>query len=279
MLLTTAGLGLDLYLDEHVGDLVRRRLQALAAVDDLRDRVMNLQRLFARLLLVVAHDLLGDVDEASRVDGVVRGVEDAAGVEVVPVAGEGELIVRRAGDDACLEARNGLVVHRRAEGARREDVAVDVEDALERYELRPELPVRALGLQRVDVGHRELRPAGMKLLAQVVADMTDALHHDVNARERRPAQLVLDARLDASPHAERGEGRRIPRPAVGRIDAGDPLGHRADDLHVLQPRPAVLRRDVVPAEIVDELAEGAEEGDPVEVLRREHEDALAAAVG
>ena len=73
------------------------------------------------------------------------------------MAGLGELVVRGAGDDAALDTRDGRVVQRRAERARREHVAVDVEDLIERNDLRAELAVRALGLERVDVGDGELR--------------------------------------------------------------------------------------------------------------------------
>ena len=90
--------------------------------------------------------------------------------------------------------------------------------------------------------------------------------------------LLLDARLDAAADAQRRERRRIARAAVRRIDARDPLGHRADDLHVLEPGAAVLGGDVVAAQVVDEPAERAEERDAVEVLRRPDDDALAAAV-
>ena len=140
--------GSEALLDQHVGDLVGGRLELLAAVDDLGDGVVDVQRLRARLVLVVPDDLLRDVDEAAGVDGVVGRVEDAARVEVVAVARNGELVVRGAGDDARLEPRDGVVVQGRAERARGEHVAVDVEDGVERDDRRAELAVRTLGLER-----------------------------------------------------------------------------------------------------------------------------------
>ena len=65
---------------------------------------------------------------------------------------------------------------------------------------------------------------------------------------------------------------------MAHVDAGDVLGHRADDLHVLEARAAVLGGDVVAAQVLDELAERAEHRDAVEVRLRPDEDALAAAV-
>ena len=118
----------------------------------------------------------------------------------------------------------------------------------------------------------------MELLAQVVADVTDALHGDVHALEIVLAELELHGRFDAATHAERGERRRIARAAMRWIDARHVLGLRADDLHVLEAGAAVLGGDVVTAHVLDEATERAEERDAIEVLLRPDEDALAAAV-
>ena len=253
-------------------------LELRAALGDVEDRVVDLQRLLPRLLRVVPEHLLRDVDEATGVDRVIGRVQDAARVQVVPVARLGELVVRGARDDGRLEPRDGRIVERRAERARREHFALDAEDVLERHHLRAELAVRALGLERVDVGDRELRARRVQLLAQVVADVTDPLHRDVHPFEGIPLQLELHARLDAAAHSESRERRRIARPAVLRVDAGDVLRHGAEHFHVLEAGAAVLGGDVVAAEVVDEAAERAEHRDAIEVLLRTNEHALAAAV-
>ena len=108
--------------------------------------------------------------------------------------------------------------------------------------------------------------------------MPHAQHRDVHAGERVLAQLVLHGRLDAAPDTERRERRRIARAAVRRIDAGDVLGHRADDLHVLEAGAAVLGGDVVAAQIFEEFPERAKERHAVEGVLGAHDDALAATV-
>src|SRR5690606_14433738 len=97
-----------------------------------------------------------------------------------------------------------------------------------------------------------------------------------DALQRVAPEGELDARLDASPHAERGERRRVAAAAVGGIDAGDVAGHAADHLHVLDRGAAVLGGDVVAAQVLDELPEGAEQGGAVEPALRPDDDRLAA---
>ena len=189
-----------------------------------------------------------------------------------------ELIVRGAGDDLRLEARDGRVVERGAERARRDHIALDLEDLVERDDARAELARGTLRLERIDIGDGYLRALRVELLAEVVADMADPLYRDVHALERVTSELQLHARLDAAAHAKRGEGRGIAGAAVRDVDAGDAPCHRADHLHVLEAGAAVLGGDVVATEVVDELAERAEERDAVEVLLGADEHALAAAV-
>ena len=72
-------------LDHHVGDLVGGGAHLVGSLQDLEDRVVDDEGLLPCLLGVVPLDLLGDVDEATGVDGVVGGVGDASRVEVVAV--------------------------------------------------------------------------------------------------------------------------------------------------------------------------------------------------
>src|SRR5690606_23696514 len=126
---------------------------------------------------------------------------------------------------------------------------------------RSELALRPLGLERIDVGHRELRARGVELATEVVADVAYALDGHVHVFERAAPELDLHAGLDAASHAERGEGRGVAGAAAG---ADDLFGDAADDLHVFDARAGVLGGVVLPAEAIEEAAEGAEDRRPVE---------------
>ena len=70
----------------------------------------------------------------------------------------GELVVRGAGDDAapgCAGWSWSLSAEPSAHGANTSHSIV--EDLVERHDRRAELALRALGLERVDVGDGELR--------------------------------------------------------------------------------------------------------------------------
>ena len=119
-----------------------------------------------------------------------------------------------------------VVVERRAERARREHVALDLEDLVERHDRRAELALRALGLERIDVGDGELGARRVELLAEVVADVADALHRDVHALERRRARAASFTQASMprrTPSAVNGDGS--PEPPCVDVDAGDVLGH------------------------------------------------------
>ena len=79
-----------------------------------------------------------------------------------------------------------------------------------------------------------------------------------------------------TPSAVNGDGS--PEPPCDGSTPVTCLVMRADDLHVLEAGAAVLGGDVVAAEVLDELAERAEQRHAIEALLRPDEDALAAAV-
>src|SRR5437660_8680885 len=126
---------------------------------------------------------------------------------------------------------NRVVVQPGAERARREHVALDFRDVVDRDDRRAELALRALALELVDVRDGQLRSRRVQLLAQVIADMPDALNCDVHAFQVILAELELHARLDPAADAKRSEGRGITGATMRRIDTTDMLGLRPDDLH------------------------------------------------
>src|SRR5690606_279964 len=106
----------------------------------------------------------------------------------------------------------------------------------------------------------------------------DALHRHVHPVEVAASHRELHAGLDAAPDAERREGARIARATVLGLHAGHAPGSRADDLHVLEARAAVLGGDVPAPQVLDEPAEGAEQPGAIELLPRLDDDALATSV-
>src|SRR4051812_4032747 len=81
-----------------IGQLAGGAAGGAGALGDLADGVVDAAGLDARLFSVVARELLGDVDEAAGVDGVVGGVEDAAALKFVVEVGVLKLVVGGSGD-------------------------------------------------------------------------------------------------------------------------------------------------------------------------------------
>ena len=113
-----------------------------------------------------------------------------SGAQRMPARGEqlgdgvvGELVVRRAGDRAAAQARDGLVVEHAAERARGEHVDVGRQRRAGSAQSRAELVgERALAL--VDVGDDELRAAARRAAARErAADAAEADHGDRAALE------------------------------------------------------------------------------------------------
>src|SRR5438552_19015899 len=73
--------------------------------------------------LVVAVELVGDVDDPAGVDDEVRRVEDPGLRERIGMAGPEELVVRRPRDGRATQLRDRLVVDDAPEGTGDEDIA------------------------------------------------------------------------------------------------------------------------------------------------------------
>src|SRR3970040_7835 len=101
--------------------------------------------------------------------------------------------------------------------------------------------------------------------------MADALNGHAQPLDRIPAQPELHAGFDPAADAERGVWARIAGAAVLPLCNRHMLGDRTDDLHVLDAGAAVFRRDVVPAQIVDELSERAKQRGSIEFAVRTYD--------
>ena len=143
--------------------------------EDAQHVVVDAARPAQGALLVVADELLEDVDQAAGVDHEIGGVEDPATLDFGAVAGGvGELVVGAAGDRFRLEARQGVVVEDRAEGAGGEDVALDVVDRFRSDDLDAQLAGLGDGAG-VDIAADEPRPFVLQVAGEIAADATESL--------------------------------------------------------------------------------------------------------
>src|SRR6185369_10139954 len=111
-----------------------------------------------------------------------------------------------------------FVVDDAAQRARGEDIRLDAEDAVVLHRLRAEVFDDALHFPAIDVGDDELRARLMELLAQVRADVPEALDGDHLALERIGSPSMVGRRLDRTEHATRRYRRRVARPVREAAD-------------------------------------------------------------
>ena len=129
----------------------------------------------------------------------------------------------------------------------------------------------------VDVGHGEPGPGLVEQVAQVGADLADALDHDVAAGQVVLVPELLGHRLHALQDPVGGVDRGVAAAAVGRRAAGDEPGLQRDGVHVGDVGPDVLGGDVAAAEALDEAAVGAQQGLGLDPLGVAEDDRLAPA--
>jgi hypothetical protein len=211
-----------------------------------------------RDLAVVADQLVVDVDQAAGVDHVVRSVEDSPIVQLLAVAVLLELVVGGAGHDPAAELGDGLVVDHRPQGAGGHDIALDLQDLVDRHDLDAELLAGSRVRLGIDIGAEHLGPLVAQEPRQVEADAAQPLDGDRLPLERVVAE-VLNGGLDSLQGAEGRHRRGVAAAAGLGRQAGDPAGLVVDGLHVLGAGADVLGRDVEPVERVDVAAEGPEQ--------------------
>src|SRR5215208_885789 len=150
---------------------VGRDAVAFGDGDDLAYPVFDAHDALGGATLIVALQLICDVDEAAGVYDVVRGVEDAAFYQRLAVPGLGEHVVGAPGHDTAAQLGYRLVVQHGPKGARGEDVAGDRQDLIRLHGLGAELFHRTLDRGRLDVRHDQVRTLIVEQAAQVVADV------------------------------------------------------------------------------------------------------------
>ena len=98
----------------------------------------------------------------------------------------------------------------------------------------------------VHIGHGEPDPGLVEQVAEVGADLADALDDDVPAGQVVLVPQLLGHRLHALQHPVGGVDRGVAAAAVGGRAAGDEPGLQRDDVHVGDVGPDVLGGDVAP---------------------------------
>ena len=249
----------DPRLGHAIGGDGRRDALAPGDREDPQDVVEDGARPAQGALLVVADELLEDVDQSAGVDHEIGRVEDPPGVDLGAVPGGiGELVVGAAGDRLGFEPGKGLVVEDRAQRAGSEDVALDVVNRLRRDDLDAE-SLRLGDRVTIDVAADDARALVLEVPGEIAADAAEALDRHGARTELGRSPDGLSRRLDALQYTQRGNRRRVAAAAELRSDAGHPCRLLRDELHVGGVGADVLGGYVVSAQRVDEAPEGAKE--------------------
>ena len=125
---------------------------------------------------VVAHELLGDVDDPPGVHDEVRRVQDPACCEHPVGTDHTELVVGGTDDGAALQMRDGLVVEHVAESARSEDVARHDECGVDPDPHDTQLAGQCFGPRFEEVRHDDLGALGDEQAREVRSDVSRSLH-------------------------------------------------------------------------------------------------------
>lgn len=89
---------------------IRRDAGFPGDVEDAGDAVIDPADLLPGAVLVIAVQLVGNIDDAAGVNDVIRRVDDAQLVNQVSVPGFLQLVVGRAGNNLCLQLRNTFII-------------------------------------------------------------------------------------------------------------------------------------------------------------------------
>src|SRR5918997_5442867 len=232
---------------------------ALGDGDDAADAVLYPHDPRGRAAFVVALQFVGHVDKAAGVYDVVRGVEYATLGETLAVPRLAEYVVGAPRDDAAAQLRYGRVVEDGAEGAGGEDVARDGQDLIRLHRLGAELLDHAFQSRLVHIGHDQVSTSLVQKTAQVVADVSGALHGNDPALQGGRTVDFLDAGPHTLQDSEGGEWRGVARAAAGDVDPDDVRGLDPDEIGVLRRSTDVLCHDVASAKGLDVAPERAEE--------------------
>ena len=140
---------------------------------------------------------IGDLDDAARVDDVVRREDDAPVGEQLLYAVVGELVVGSAADDARGEHAGDLLGQRTAQRARGQDVQSRGQQRVDAGHCADFRVAGAdgLGRFRADVADHHLSPGLEEVVDEPVADLPDAFHAHGPATQAGAAPGVLGRRL------------------------------------------------------------------------------------
>src|SRR5690606_9620086 len=198
-----------------------------------------------RLLAAPPLEFSVDVDQTARVDDVVGGVEHPPLMQDLAVTSFGEHVVGGPRDDLDVEAGDGLVVDRRAERAGGINVRIHVVDGVGLHAGGTELFDDTRYPLFIDVADDQLCPLRREMPAEMVADVTDALHRHAAAAQAVTPPPRLGGGLHPAVGAVGGYGRGVAR---GPGQSGDMVRLHVDVVHVRDGGAHVLGGGVAAAE-------------------------------
>ena len=204
--------------------------------------------------------LAADVDDAAGVDHVVGRVDDSALTQhlAVPNLVE-ELVVRRSRDHGAAEPSDRVVVEDAAEGARREDVALDAVDLVGVDDLDPELADGVLHALGVDIGCKNACPRFGEMLREPEPHAAETLYGDGPAGDVGVTRGLEQRGADPEEAAERSCRARVPSAPLLDREAGYVRGRSLNRAEIGDAHVHVLGSDVRSAEVVDESTHRLEE--------------------
>jgi len=169
-----------------------------------------------------------DVNQATGVDHVIGGIEDAAAFQLVGHLQVGQLRTGGTGNGGAAQLADALAIEYGAQAAGCEDVAGGAEQGIVGDGVCAQLLHGQLHLAVVDVADQQFGPGGVQLLGQGITDVAQALDRHAQALEVITAQACHRGGTDTGEYAHGGMRRRV----ASGAGAGDIAGVLGDAVHV-----------------------------------------------
>ena len=250
------GLAVKQALGQFIGDPCRGAFFGLGVGEDFGQARADVRQVRGDGRQFGAAVLEGDVDQATGVDHIVRGVEDAAPFQLVGDLQVGQLRTGGTGHGGATQLADAVAIEHGAKAAGREDVAGGAEQGVIGDRVCAELLHGQLHFALVDVADQQFGAGGMQLFGEGVTDVAQALDRHAQAFEIVAAQARHRGGADTGEYAHGGMGRRV----AGGGGAGDEAGLLGNAIHVGHRGAAVDGGDIAAIKLLDTSPEGFKQG-------------------